>query len=229
MSITTSTLTRSAGVAAALSGLIYIVIQFVHPADEVASLTTQTWVTVHSLSFGMAVLALVGLTGIYLRQVRKFGLLGLLGYAMFALFFVIQAAYVFAEAFIAPLIVKDAPQIAEDFVGLFGRHAAVTDLGPLAAVPLVGVILYAGGALLFGVALLRAHVLSRGAAVLLIVAAALTPIAGALLPHTLERLAAIPMGAALVWLGFSLWADQRKSASGSLLPSSEPELDRATV
>ena len=226
MSITTSTLTRATAVAAALSGLIYIVIQFIHPADEVASLTTQIWATVHSLSFGMAVLGMVGLTGIYLRQVRQFGLLGLIGYAMFGLFFILQSAFVFAEAFIAPLVVADAPQFAEDLVGLFGRHPAVTDLGPLAALPLVGAVLYVVGAILFGVAILRARVLSRGAGILLIAAAAVTPIAGALLPHTFERMAAIPMGLALIWLGYSLWSDQRKNAAQTTPAGRGSRLDR---
>jgi hypothetical protein len=229
MSITSSTLTRAAAIAAALAGLIYIVIQFIHPADEVASLTTQTWVTVHILSFGMAVLGLVGLTGIYLRQVRQSGLLGLVGYVMFGFFFVLQSAFNFAEAFIAPLIAADAPQLAEDFVGLFGRQPAVTDLGPLAALPLVAGVLYAGGALIFGIAILRAHVLSRGAGILLIAAAVVTPIAGALLPHTLERLAAIPMGLALIWLGYSLWADRRKQGIESVSGDATAPLDRAAA
>jgi hypothetical protein len=229
MSITTSTLIRGAGISAALSGLIYISIQFVHPADEVASLTTQAWVIVHSLSFGMAVLGMVGLTGIYLRQVRQFGLLGLIGYAMFGLFFILQSAFVFAEAFIAPLVAADAPQFAEDFVGLFGRHPAVTDLGPLAALPLVGSVVYIVGALLFGIAILRARVLSRGAGILLIAAAAVTPIAGALLPHTLEQLAAIPMGLALIWLGYSLWSNQRQNAAQTIPVEQGSRLDRTAA
>jgi hypothetical protein len=220
MSITSSTLTRGAAIAAALSGLTYIVIQFIHPADVVASLSTQTWVTVHILSFGMAVLGMIGLAGIYLRQVRQSGVLGLLGYLAFGFFFVLQAAFNFAEAFIAPLLVADAPQLAVDFVGLFGRYPAVTDLGPLAALPLVGGVLYVGGALLLGIAIIRARVLSRGAGILLIAAAAITPVAGALLPHALERMAAIPMGLALIWLGYSLWSDLRKSTP-AMLPGKE--------
>jgi hypothetical protein len=215
MSITTSTLTRGAAVAAALAGLAYIVIQFIHPADVVASLSTQRWAIVHYLSFGEAVLAIIGVSGIYLRQVRKFGVLGLVAYGMFALFFILQAAFNFAEALIAPLIAADAPQLAVDIVGLFGRYPAVSDLGPLAALPLVGSLLYVGGALLFGVAIIRARVLSRGAGILLIVAAAITPVAGALLPHALERMAAIPMGLALIWLGFSLWSNLRVRATAS--------------
>lgn len=227
MSITSSTLTRASAVAAALSGLIYIVIQFLHPADEVSSLTTPVWASVHSLSFCMAVLGMIGLTGLYLHQVREFGLLGLIGYATFGLFFILQSAYVFAEAFVVPLVVADAPQFAEDFVGLFGRHPAETDLGPLAALPLLGAAVYVIGAILFGIAILRARILSRGAGILLIAAAAVTPLAGALLPHTLERMAAIPMGLALVWLGYSLWSDQRSSAAQAARPGQGSRLDRA--
>ncbi|MCY7289535.1 MAG: hypothetical protein LH624_15150 [Cryobacterium sp.] len=227
MSITTSTLTRGAAVAAALAGLAYIVIQFIHPADAVASLSTQRWVVVHSLSFAEAVLALVGVTGIYLRQVRQFGILGLIGYLMFGFFFILQSAFNFAEAFIAPLFVSDAPQISADFAGLFGRYAAVTDLGPLAALPKVGALLYVGGALLFGIAVIRARLLSRGAGILLIAAAAATPIAGALLPHALERMAAVPMGLALVWLGFSLFSYQRRNAAARRVSANEAHSDSA--
>jgi hypothetical protein len=227
MSITPSTLTRGTAVAAVLAGLTYIVIQFIHPADVVASLSTQRWVTVHILSFAEAVLAIVGVTGIYLRQVRQFGVLGLIGYLMFGFFFILQSAFNFAEAFIAPLFVADAPQVAVDFVGLFGRYAAVTNLGPLAALPQVGAVLYVGGALIFGIAVIRARLLSRGAGILLIAAAAVTPIAGALLPHTLERMAAIPMGLALAWLGYSLWSDQRKNSLTLQVRADEIRLDRA--
>src|SRR3712207_4546380 len=104
MIITPSTLSRGAAAAAALAGLLYIVLQFLHPADVVASLTTPRWVVVHVLSLGMAVLGMIGLVGLYLRQVRQAGLLGLVAFAMFGLFFVLQAAYTFVEAFIAPLI-----------------------------------------------------------------------------------------------------------------------------
>ena len=225
MSITTHTLTRAAAAAAALSGLIYIIIQFIHPADVVASLSTQMWLTVHVRSFGMAVLAMIGLTGIYLRQVQKFGLVDLIAYLMFGFFFVLQASFNFTEALIAPLVATAAPQLAVDIVGLFGRYPAVSDLGPLAALPQVGGLLYIVGALLFGISILRARVLSRGAGILLIVAAAVTPIAGALLPHALERMAAIPMGLALIWLGFSLWTNLRTTAVPVIVSRAGARLD----
>ena len=209
MKITAFTLTRAAAATAMLAGLLYILIQFIHPADVVASLTTQRWQIVHIISFVEAVLALIGITGIYLRQVSRFGVLGLCAYAMFGLFFVLQASFNFFEAFIAPLVAVSAPQLAVDIVGLFGRARPVSDLGILAALPLLGSVLYVGGAVLFGCAIIRARVLSQGAGILMITAAIVTPVAGALLPHALERMAALPMGAALVWLGYSLLRDMR--------------------
>jgi len=114
MNITPATLSRVAAIAAALAGLIYIVIQFIHPLDVVESLSTQRWVVVHLMSFAMAAFALIGLAGIYLRQVRQFGLLGLIAYAMFALFFLLQAAFTFTEALVAPLTrLASLPRVAD--------------------------------------------------------------------------------------------------------------------
>ncbi len=212
MSITPSSLTRASAVATVVAGLIYIAIQPLHPSDDLASVTGGTWFAVHSASLTMAVLALVGVTGIYLRQVREFGVLGLIAYVLFSLFFVLQAAFTFAETFIVPLTAATSPELTEDVAGLFAGHAPHTDLGALAVVPLVGTVFYILGGLLFGVAVLRARILSRWAAIFLIVASAITPLA-AVLPHGVERLLAIPVGVALVWLGLSLWAEQRGIAA----------------
>lgn len=229
MTITSSTLSRAAAVATVLAGLIYIVIQFVHPVEVIAALTTPAWVVVHTFSLAMAVLALIGITGVYLRQVSRFGLLGLIAYLMFGLFFVLQASFNFAEAFIAPLIADAAPGFAVDFIGLFSGGDATTGLGALAALPAVGGLLYIVGALLFGIAIIRARVLSRGAGILMVVAAAVTPIASALLPHSLERLAALPMGAALIWMGVSLWLNQRDSAPSVEPIAADPSAARAAA
>lgn len=210
MRVTPSALTCGAAAAAMLAGLIYVLIQPLHPSDDLDSVTGTTWFVVHTLSLTMAVLGLAGLTGIYLRQVRESGLLGLIGYGLFSLFFVLQAAFTFAEAFIAPLTAANSPELTEDLVGLFAGHTAHTDLGALAVVPFVGVVFYVAGGVVFGVALLRARILSRWAAILLIAASAVTPLAG-VLPDETQRFLAIPVGVALVWLGYSLWSEQRRT------------------
>ena len=62
MTITSTTLTRAAGVAAAAAGLIFIAVQFNHPHLDVTSITTTEVVIRSSLKALMAVLALVGIT-----------------------------------------------------------------------------------------------------------------------------------------------------------------------
>jgi hypothetical protein len=46
----------------------------------------------------------------------------------------------------------------------------------------------------------------------------------ALLPHQLERLAAMPMGFALAWLGYALWSERRGQASELVAGKASPQL-----
>jgi hypothetical protein len=55
---------------------------------------------------------------------------------------------------------------------------------------------------------------------LLAVAAALTP-AAALLPHDIQRLAAIPVGLALAWLGYALWSERRREQASDSVVAAE--------
>jgi len=83
------------------------------------------------------------------------------------------------------------------------------DIG--AFVPIYGALgaCYLLGGLLFGIATVRAAVLPRWPAIMLAFAAIITP-AAALLPHALQRYAAVPMGIAMIWLGYSLWSEHRR-------------------
>jgi hypothetical protein len=215
MSITTSTLTRAAAVGLAIAGVIFILIQPLHPHEDVASITTSTWVIVHILSLTMAVLGLAGITAVYLNQVTRSGILGLLGYLVFSLFFITQAAVNFAEAFILPLSAAGSPKLTEDVASLFVTgYVLQTDVGPLAIVGSIGAVLYLGGGVLFGIGVLRANVLPRWTGILLI-AAALASLSAAILPHELARYAAVPMGVALAALGVTLLAKRRDAVIAS--------------
>src|SRR4029434_5902606 len=96
-------------------------------------------------------------------------------------------------------------------------------LGALTAVYTLTGLLYVLGGLLFGIATLRAGILPRWPAGLLAVGAALTP-AAALLPHELQRLAAVPVGVALAWLGYALWSNRREHASDPVPGSARPQV-----
>src|SRR5262245_14905824 len=100
MKVTTNGLIRASGAAAIAAGLLFVVIQPLHPADVIASVTTPAWSIVHQASCVMLVLFLAGLTGIYASQVEEAGWLGLIGYIALSLGLLITAAFTFAEAFI---------------------------------------------------------------------------------------------------------------------------------
>jgi hypothetical protein len=83
MTVSPTHLTRTAGVAAAASGLLFGLVQFIHPVETVSAVETTRWAIVHYrwaivhyLTIAMAVLGLAGVTGSYLRQVRQTGVLG---------------------------------------------------------------------------------------------------------------------------------------------------------
>jgi hypothetical protein len=212
MKITASRVIRWSGLAAMAAGIIFAGIQPIHPPDVLSSVTTGAWAIITTLKTAMCLLFLVGTTGIYARQVEKAGWLGLAGFLLLILCWWLQSAYVFAETFIVPQLATSAPPFVVSFLGIASGNPGEMNIEPLPAIYSLGIgIPYMLGGLLFGIATLRAGILPRWAAGLLAVAAALTP-AAALLPHDIQRLAAIPVGLAVAWLGYSLWSERREQA-----------------
>jgi hypothetical protein len=164
------------------------------------------------LKLAMCLLFLVGITGIYVRQADKAGWLGFAGFAILILSWFLQTGYIFAETFILPVLSTAAPQFVDSILGIASGAAATTDIGALPAVYGVVGICYMLGGLVFGIATIRAGVLPRWPAIVLAVAATLTPLA-ALLPHAIQRYAAIPVALAIAWLGFTLWSEFRTRAA----------------
>src|SRR5215212_5479379 len=114
----TKNLIRWAGLAAMGSGILFIVIQTIHPLDVLSSVTTAQWAIAHYVGVAMAFLGLFGIAGIYARQVEAAGWLGLVGYLLLSLFYALTLAFQFTEAFISPLLVTTAPTFVEGFLGI---------------------------------------------------------------------------------------------------------------
>lgn len=215
--MTKSKLSRAAGISAVLAGVLFIGIQFIHPTDELASVTSQAWATTGYLTFAMAILGLVGVSGIYLRQVGRTGILGLVGFICLGLFFLITTAFTFAETLILPVVVDQAPEFVDSFMGITNGAGTDGTLGALEALgPLTGA-LYAAGGVMFGIALFRSRMLAPWASLLWAVGA-LVPLLTPLVPHSIGRFAAVPVGVALIGLGLSLWSH----SSDALAPVAEP-------
>ena len=225
LQLTGAKLIRWSGLAAVLAGIIFAVIQPIHPLEVVASVTTSAWAIITGFKTAMCLLFLLGITGIYARQVNRAGWLGLAGFLLLFLSWALQMAFVFTEAFILPLLATSAPAFVNGVLGNLARgQASAVDLGALPLIYSLGVTVpYLLGGLLFGLATLRAGILPRWAAGLLAVTAALTPLA-ALAPHAIQRLAAIPMGLALACLGYALWAERRAQAAEAVPGKTSPQL-----
>lgn len=210
MNVTTPNLIRWTGISAMAAGIIFVGIQPIHPPDVLASVTTTPWAIIIAAKFIMCLLFLLGITGLYARQVKEAGWLGLAGFLLLSLSWWVQTGFVFTELFILPVLATAAPQFVDSLLGIVNQHPGEMDIGALPTVYNLGTgLTYLLGGLLFGIATFRANVLPRWPAGLLAVAAALTPLA-ALLPHAIQRFAAVPMGLALAWLGYALWSERRE-------------------
>ncbi len=195
-----------------VAGICFVVMGLLDPPDTLVSVTTARWAIVHSFAVGMSVFGLLGVTGIYARQAEAAGWLGLAGYLLLSSWLVLFIPFNFFEAFILPLLATEAPALAEGFLGMFTRSAGALNFGVLSSLWALSDILFVLGSLVFGIATLRAGVLSRWAAGTFTVGIGLAP-AYELLPTALQPLVAVPIGLGLAWLGYALWSDRREPVS----------------
>ena len=208
MTVTTTGLTKAAGLSAAAAGLIFIAVQINHPAMTVDSVATTEWVVRNSAKVVMAALALVGITGMYLRQFRQVGVVGLAGYLLLGVGYLLMFATEIISAYVLPGLVHIAPGYVNDLVVAAAGGSPSGDIGAMKTVLAVTGIGYMLGGLVFGVAMFRARILARTASALLAVGTIAT-VSLAFLPESFNRPMAVPVGVALVGLGVSLFRNAR--------------------
>jgi hypothetical protein len=228
VTITPTTLTKAAGVAAGAAGLVFIGVQIKHPHLDAASIATTEVVVRSSLKVLMAVLALVGITGMYLSQVRRNGLLGLIGYLLLSVGYLAIMSVAFVAAYVLPTIADDDPGYVNDVIAASTGDPVTGDIGLLqTAIQFQGITYLAGG-LLFGIALYRARVLARWAAALLAVGGVVT-VALSVMPDAFYRLLAFPNGIAMIGLGYSLWVAARTTYADTTTTQTPAASPRATT
>jgi hypothetical protein len=228
MTVSTARLGQAAGIAAAVAGAIFVLVQINHPATVGASAVTTDWFVRSTAKTVMSALALAGIAGMYLRQRGKVGLLGLAGYLLLSLGYLLMLATEYAAAFVLPTVAKSSPGYVNDVIVTAFGGQPVGDIGPLMILFVLTGVGYAAGGLLFGIATYRAGILSRGAAALLAVGNVST-LALAVLPDSFNRPLAVPTGIALVGLGVSLWRDQRDQRDqATIAPTTAPAVRTRT-
>lgn len=227
MNLTASKLVHGASLSAVAAGLLFVVIQAIHPSDTLASVTTGAWAIVHYVSIAMAILFVIGLAGIYARQVERAGWLGLAGVVVLSLGLLLTAAFQFVEAAVGPVLAHSHPGFVDGLLGLVDGHPSTVDLGALPTLWSASSALFLAGTVLFGTAMLRAGIVPRVASVMFAFGVFLAGPAVALLGS--PRLAAVPIGLGLAWMGYALWSERRQPSRPPVRGGAMPDPDHAVA
>jgi hypothetical protein len=223
--VTRAKLTNMAAVAAILAGLTFMAIQPLHPGHTVASVTTSTWAIIHYVELVMVVLFVTGIAGIYTAQVEKLGWLGLAGFVVLSIGVLVTGIGAAIEAFVQPVIASSAPAFVQGMMDMIEGHPIAADLGAIPLLWSVASAFFLAGTFLFGAANFRANILSRWASAVftagLVVSLPLATLVG------MPRLAALPIGFGLAWLGYSLLTRQRAPADDPMPTGVVPEAGAA--
>ena len=214
---------RWAGLSAVVAGVLFLVVVIIHPPNDgdPAPVATSSFAIAHYFALGYSVFGLLGISGIYARQVEEAGWFGLVAFLTFYVALAIFTAFNFFEGLILPLLATEAPQFVEAFMGLIAGSVGESSLGALETVLPPTLLLYPVGILLFGISILRAGILPRWAAILLIigvVGAVLGPLLGegVLVGRIVGRVGGVAQALGLAWLGYALWSERQEKASEPL-------------
>ncbi len=205
--MSSSDLIRWSGLAALIGGVLIILSDGLNlvlfPGEESAQMmAASSWFIVQMLSLLGLMFIAIGLPGLYAHQAEEAGTLGLISFVVAFSGMLMTFGLLWGEPFLGPYMAEVAPNVLQ------AEPSGVLLIGVILAL-----VLFAAGWLLFGMASLRAKVLPRGAAILLIVGAALFFVLQFLdLPFW-----SLLLGVALVWIGYALWS----SSAAELTPSAE--------
>ena len=224
--MTASTLMRLAGLSAMMAGLCFIVIGMFHPLNVPAAVTTATWFYVHIFATALGFFGLFGMAGLYARQAEKSGWLGLAGFLLLSIWMTLVTGMSFVEAFILPRIAAEFPKFIEGWMGMFIGIPSQVNLGVLPTLWNMSGPMYILGPLLFGIATFRAGVLPRWAGALLAIGALLIPVGALVPPEYQAKIAMIPVGLALAWLGYALWAERREQDLEPVAGLASPQISQ---
>jgi hypothetical protein len=178
------------------------------------------WLLVGLVSLIGSLLFVIGLPGMYLRQAGRAGVLGLVGFILVFFGSLLAGAFFTLRVTVFPLLAQVAPKLLEGEILPGGMFLLL----------LVFSLLDMIGAILLGIATMRAHVFPRLAGVLLIIAgigmllAFFSPIP--LILAIIETISSIAFDAAFLWCGYVLLAGGRGTVEAAPSPMTEAQTSR---
>ena len=170
-----------------------------------------------------SLLFVIGLPGMYLRQAGRAGVLGLVGFILVFFGSLLAGAFFTLRVTVFPLLAQVAPKLLEGEILPGGMFLLL----------LVFSLLDMIGAILLGIATLRAHVFPRWTGVLLIIAGIGMGLTFVFPPSTLltpgaiiETVSSIAFDAAFIWCGYVLIAGGRGTVEAVPSPMTEAQASR---
>lgn len=205
--MSSSKLFRWSGLAFLLAGILLLATWYIRVAEgdssNPATVTSALYITDHTLAIIGIVLTMLGLVGIYGRQVREAGRTGLLGFLALFTGHVLIGGLLFFEGYAVPAIAATTPSLHE---------ATLYTVPALLVASIVLGVFNLVGFLTFGIALMRANILPRLAALLLIIGGLLYSPGPTQVPWIVFTLGTTLVGVAQIWLGYALFSEQREQA-----------------
>jgi hypothetical protein len=213
--MSSSRLIRLGGLAALvgflLQGILEVVYHFAFSDTVPKSVTgaSSAWFVVNLLYTIALLIGLLGLVGLYARQAEQTGVLGLIAFLMTFFGLALLLAWEWVDAFVVPLLAHAAPNLLD--------HTDERLTQTLIVAQLIQALLLFVGLILFSVVSLRAAVLPRGAATLILIGAASLMISGLLgeknpVVNLLLGLLGLLGSLGLPWMGYAVWSRSGKAA-----------------
>ena len=209
-----SNLVRVGGLAAVTAGVLLLIldvwgllleIRGAYPENFSEEALTTTYTFQSSLWLIGALLLLVAVVGLHARQSEAAGALGLAGFLAALIGTGLLVGIFWTNVFVPPTLAVEAPSVLD-----------AEDTGSLAFGFIFSTTVFGLSWALFGVAMLRARVYPRVAAIVLIIGALIVI---APLPAT-----GLVIEAALIWLGVSSLREGRAPSTGRVGAETQPRV-----
>lgn len=165
--------------------------------------TTSQSVLAHTFHWIGATFALLGLVGWHVKQRSQAGITGLIGFILAFIGTTLTLVGGVSAGYIFPVLATEAPHAFDPQGPLFASANAIPFF--------IGFATFMLGYVLLGIATIRARILPRWGAVLVMLGAILfnlppQPIGP--FPTFVTLLGAILFGAGAVWIGYTLWSSK---------------------